>query len=209
MIGLSAELAALRRGWRLLALVTVLVAGASLAAALLRPARYATSTRLLITRDPQAAGAAGLSDQREDTTAQDLPAILQSAAFRADLAAELARRGQPVAAAELAGMIAAGFSEHTVSVTAQGPTPELPGVVTVALIDLLRRNGLRYWGDPAATTERSGLLVGVLDPPGPAARVSGPRALALELALRSLLGFGLAAALVLARERRRSFDKAR
>lgn len=203
MIDLGAQLAALRRGWRLLALVTVLALGASLAAALLRPARYATGMRLLITRDPQAPGLTGLSDQLEDTTAQDLPAILQSAALRADLADELAARGQPADANELAGMLAAGFREHTVSVTVQGSTPELPGAIAAALIELLRRNGLRYWGDPAATTERPGLLVGVLDPPGRAARVGGPRALAIELALRSLLGFGLAAALVLAREANR------
>lgn len=203
MIDLGAQLAALRRGWRLLALVTLLVLGASLAAALLRPARYATSVRLLVTRDPQAPGLAGLSDQLEDTTAQDLPAILQSAAFRADLAAELAARGQPLGTSELAGAIAAGFSEHTVSVSVQSRAPELPGAVATALIELLRRNGLRYWGDPAATPERPGLLVGVLDPAGPAARVGGPRALAIELALRSLLGFGLGAALVLVREANR------
>lgn len=209
MIDLGRLLAALGRGWRLLALVTALVLGASLAAALLRPARYATGMRLLVTRDPQAPGLAGLSDQLEDTTAQDLPAIVQSAAFRADLAAELAARGQPLDPADLAGMLAANFSEHTVSVSVQSPAPELPGATATALIDLLRRNGLHYWGDPAASAERPGLLVGVLDPPGPAARVGGPRALALELALRSLLGLGLAAALVLARERLRSLDKAK
>lgn len=201
MIDLPALLATLRRSWRLLALITALVAASSLAAALLRPARYASSARLLVTRDPLAPGAAGLSDQREDTTAQDLPAILQSAAFRADLAAELSARGLALAPAELAGAVSASFHEHTVSLTVQAATAEQPLPIATALIDLLRRQGLRYWGDPAATPARSGLLVGVLDPPGPAVRLGGTRALALELALRSLLGFGLAAGLALARER--------
>ena len=68
--------------------------------------------------------------------------------------------------------------------------------VAEATIALIRANGLRYWGDPRATPEHPGLVVGVLDPPGPAMLLSGPRAIAGDVALRALLALIAAIGLV-------------
>lgn len=184
----------MRRRWRLVAALPLLVAIISGSAALLRPARYAVPMRLLVTRDAQAGGVAGLSDRREDTTAQDLPAILQSTAFRGDLAAELARRGRHIAAEALAGTIAAGYSEHTVSITVVAASPAEALAIADALIAVLRAQGLRYWG---GQPDRPGLQIGVLDPPAQAARLGSLRALVIEVSLRAAAGLGLAAGLAL------------
>jgi hypothetical protein len=189
----------LRRRWWIVLALPVLVALASTVAALARPARYGVPMRLLITRDPSHPGAAGRTADGEDTTAQDVPAIVQSAAFRADLAHELARRGTPAEPADLAGAISATTSEHAVALTIADAQPYRAIAIAQALIEVLRANGLRYWGDLTATAGSTGLNVGVLDPPAQAVRLNGLRALGLEIGLRTLAGlgagFGLAAVL--------------
>lgn len=187
----------LRRRWRMLVLVPLLIALVSTAAALARPARYATSVRLLVTRAAGAPGAAGLSDRGEDTTAQDLPAIVQSSTFRADLAAELARRGQPIEPAALVGALAAGFSGHTVGIMIQAATPAAASTIAEATLALLREQGLKYWGIANSAEGEPGLNIGLLDPPAPPTRLNGPRAIALDVGLRTLLGLGAAAGLAL------------
>lgn len=197
---------ALRQRWLLLLAVPLLVLIVSAAAALREPARYGTGTRLLVTRAPGAAGAAGLSDRGEDTTAQDVPAIVQGSAFRTDLAAELARRGVPADAAQT-GALAASFSEHTVTFAAEAGDPATATALAETATTLLQTNGLRYWGDSAA---QPGLNISVLDPPAAPTRLNGPRAQALQLALRTGLGLGAAAglaiALALARPHKEEYD---
>jgi hypothetical protein len=152
--------------------------------------------RLLVTRDTKDASAVGRTAAGEDTTAQDLPAILKSAAFRRDLALALAQRGQPVDEAALIDMISATTSEHEVVATIAGSLPDQLVVVATAVVEVLQSRGLLYWGDPTATREHPGLQVGVLDPPGQARRVNGLRSIVLEVGLRTLAGLGAAIGLV-------------
>lgn len=187
---------ALRQRWPLLVAVPLLVLVVSAVGVLREPARYSTSTRLLVTRAPEAGGAAGLSDRGEDTTAQDVPAIVQGRAFRADLAAELARRGVPADAAQN-GALAASFSEHTVTFASEADDPATATALAETAAPLLQQEGLRYWGDPAATPAQPGLQISVLDPPAPPARLNGLRAQALQIALRTALAFGAAAGLAI------------
>lgn len=187
---------ALRQRWPLLLAVPLLVLIISAVAALREPARYGTRMRLLVTRAPEAGGVAGLSDRGEDTTAQDVPAIVQGSAFRADLAAEMARRGVPADVAQT-GALAASFSEHTVAFASEAADPATATALVETAAALLQQEGLRYWGDPAATPAQPGLNISVLDPPAPPARLNGPRALALNVALRTALGLGAAAGLAI------------
>jgi protein tyrosine kinase modulator len=186
----------LRRHWRIVLAVPVLIALISGAVALARPARYAVQMRLLITRDMNNASAVGRTAAGEDTTAQDLPAILKSTAFRRDLAQALAQRGQPTDEARLINMISATTSEHEVVATVADTLPEQALVVANALIEVLQTKGLRYWGDSSATSEHPGLHVGVLDPPEQVVHLGGPRSLVLEVGLRTLAGLGAAIGLV-------------
>src|SRR3954454_13549854 len=96
----------LRGRWWILVALPLLVAGISGVAAVSRPARYGTTLRLLITRGPIAGDdAAGLTDQGEDKTALDLPAIISGTTFRSDLARALTQAGHPIDAATLAGAL--------------------------------------------------------------------------------------------------------
>ena len=172
----------IRRRWPIVAAVPLLVALISLVAALMQPARYGATARLLVTRPGTA------KVDAEDTLAYDLPAIVGGAPFAADVAAELARRGRPLDQALVAQALHGENQRHVVylSATTAGPADAV-AIVQVA-VDLVRTNGLRYWGDTSATPERPGISVAVLDLPGEAALLNGPRAIALEVALRALLG---------------------
>jgi capsular polysaccharide biosynthesis protein len=181
-------LSILRRRWPIVVAIPLLVALISAAVAVTRPARYGAAARLLVTRGDAAAGStAGLTDQREDKTAQDLPAIVSSAAFRHELAAELGRIGRPIDEAALAGALQASSQDHVVTIAAQAAGPESAVAIVQSTIELVRRNGLRYWGDPSATPDRPGLNVQVLDPPETATRLNGARAIAVDVGLRILL----------------------
>ena len=190
-------LAILRRRWWIVVVVPLLVALVSGVIATTRPARYGLTARLLVTRGLAADGStAGLTDQREDKTAQDLPAIVSGAPFARDLTHELARRGSPLEAAALAGAIRASNQDHVVFIAVEATRPEQAVAIAQAAVALIQSNGLRYWGDPRATPERAGLNVAALDLPAEATLLNGPRAIAQEVAVRALLGLIAAVGLV-------------
>jgi hypothetical protein len=181
-------LSILRRRWALLVALPLLVALISAGVALARPARYQATARLLVTRGAAPAGStAGLTYQADDTAAEDLPAIVGGAGFRRDLAAELASQGRAIDAAALAGMLRSGNQEHVVTIAAEAASPADAVAIAQTAVELIRRNGLRYWGDPAATPDRPGLNVAVLAPPEQAGRVNGARAIVADVGLRALL----------------------
>jgi len=181
-------LAILRRRWWLLIALPLLVAAISGVTEVRQPARYGTTVRLLITRGPIAGdNAAGLTDQGEDKTALDLPAIISGATFRGDLARELTRQGTPTDAAALAGALNGLRQDNVVTIAISAARPEDAVAIGPAMVALLKANGLRYWGDPRAVPGMPGLNVGVLDLPDQAMLLNGPRAIAIGLALRALL----------------------
>jgi hypothetical protein len=175
----------------------LLVALISGVAAISRPARYGTTVRLLITRGPIAGdGTAGLTDQSEDKTALDLPAIISSATFRSDLARELTQQGHPTDITALAGALNGIRQDNVVTIAISAARPEDAVAIGPALMALLKTNGLRYWGDPRVTPSAPGLNVGVLDLPDQAALLNGPRAIIIDVALRTLLALIVAVGLV-------------
>jgi capsular polysaccharide biosynthesis protein len=181
-------LSILRRRWPLLVAASLLVALISAVVALTRPARYQASARLLVTRGAAPAGStAGLTYQADDTTAEDLPAIVSGADFRRDLAAELASQGRATDAVALAGALRLGNQDHVVTIVAEAAGSTDAIAIAQAAAELIRRNGLRYWGDPNATVERPGLNVAVLEAPEQAGRVNGTRAIVADAGLRALL----------------------
>jgi capsular polysaccharide biosynthesis protein len=172
----------LRRRWRLVAALGLLVALVSLAAAATRPPRYGLVARLLVTR----ADVPNLDT--EDTVAYDLPAIIGSAPFARDVAAEVARRGRPLSQAVVEQALHAENQRHVVSLSVTAADPGDAVAIADAAIALIKTQGLRYWGDPRATPERPGINVAVLDQPRQAALLNGPQAIALEVLLRTAVG---------------------
>jgi Chain length determinant protein len=172
----------LRRRWPIVAAAPLLVALISLVAALAQPPRYGATARLLVTRP----GATTVD--AEDTLAYDLPAIVGGHPFAADVVAELARRGQPLDQALVEQALHAENQKHVVYLSATAADPADAVAIVQAAVDLVRANGLRYWGDLNATPERPGISVAVLDLPAEAMLLNGSRAIASEVALRALLG---------------------
>ena len=186
----------LRRRWWLLVALPLLVAAISGVAAANQAARYGTTVRLLITRGRIGGGdAAGLTDQGEDKTALDLPAIISGATFRSDLARELARQGNPIDETALAGALNGMRQDNVVTIAILAARPADAVAIGPALVALLKANGLRYWGDPRATPDAPGLNVGVLDLPNQALLLNGPRTIAIDVALRALLALIVAVGL--------------
>ena len=182
-------LAIVRRSWWLVVLVPVLAALISAGVALMRPARYSTSVRLLITRGVTPDDStAGLSSGGEDSTAQDLAAIVSGMTFKRDLTQELAQAGYPVDERVVAQSIQASNQQRIVSIVITAPQPDDAVAIAQGAIDLLQRNGLRYWGETRVNAEQPGINVGVLDPPAPATPVDTPRTIAREIILRAVVG---------------------
>lgn len=178
----------LRHRWWMLVALPLLVAAISGIAAARQPARFGITARLLVTRGPIAGDdAAGLTDQGEDKTALDLPAIISGAPFRSDLARALAQAGHPIDTAALAGALNGIRQDNVVTIAISATRPEDAVAIGPAMVALLKANGLRYWGDSRATPDAPGLNIGVLDLPDQATLLNGPRALASDVALRSLL----------------------
>ncbi|MFL5805478.1 MAG: YveK family protein [Roseiflexaceae bacterium] len=183
----------LRRRWPIVVAVPLLVALISLAVAATQPPRYGATARLLVTR-PLFGNIDG-----EDTLAYDLPAIAGGKPFAQDVAAELARRGRPLDTALVEQALHAENQRHVVYLSASTGDPADAVAIVQAAVDLIKTNGRRYWDDSNATPEYPGAAVAVLELPAAAAQLNGPRAIALDVALRALLGLiaGIAAAFAL------------
>ncbi len=192
--------AIVRRSWLLVLLVPALAAIISAGMAITQAPRYSTTIRLLITRGVTPNDStAGLSSGGEDSTAQDLAAIVSGMTFKRDLTQELAQQGHPVDESVVAQSIQASNQQRIVSITVTAPQPGDAVAIAQAAIDLLQRNGLRYWGETRVNAKQPGINVGVLDPPAPAAPVDTPRTIAREVALRAFVGLLAGVGLAFAR----------
>jgi uncharacterized protein involved in exopolysaccharide biosynthesis len=180
----------IRRHWPFVVAIPLVVALISLAVALARPPVYGLTVRLLVTRGEIDAGSrAGLTaGGDEDTTANDLPAIVSGAPFRHDLAQALAQRGHLLNETALAHAIGATNQQHLVTLAVSAAQPNDAVAIAQTAVALLQTNGLRYWNEPRATPAHPGLNVAVLDLPAAATRLNGPRTVAVEVGLRTLAG---------------------
>lgn len=193
-------LAILRRFWPLVLLLPLVVGGLSLALVLRQAPVYQASVRLLITQASLPARAdAPLPDLAATTSwaassyiLDDLPAVFTSATFAADVAVLLVAEGYALEPAAIQSGLRPDVHHRAVTLSATAGSPaEAEALARVAVV-ALQEGGLRYWGRAPS----GGLEVAVLDPPGSAVQLNGPRVLAFEVGLRSALalvaGVGLA-----------------
>lgn len=181
----------LRDSWRLLLGLMVLTALVSLVLALMRPPTYQATTTLLVTRIP-GVSSAGMTPGGEDKAALDLPAIMAGRTFQSDLLAEVQQRRPDI---QPSGVLLRGMAEERrLTLEATAARPEAALLVVEAATDLIKANGLRYWGDPTAGPGQPGLNVAVLDAPA-SVPLKTPRAIALDVVMRAiaalLLGCGV------------------
>jgi hypothetical protein len=203
---LARYLEIIRRRWQLVLVLPLLAALASLVAGLTQPPRFAATAQLLVTRS---------EDRRfdtEDALAYDLPAIVSGEPFARSVSVALAQQGQQLSPDEARAVLSAANSRRVVTIRATHSEPAIAAAALDAAIDLVQREGLRLWGDPAATEANPGVNVVVLAGlPPRAEQINGIRALALDAAARAAVGLVAAVGLTFglhALERGRSANNA-
>lgn len=203
---MSDYLLLLRRRWLLVLGLPLLVALLSGGVALTRPARYQVSARAIVTRgvaDPNST--AGMTWAREDTVAQDVPTIISSAVFAADVRAALARQGLNLTDDTIMAALSGANDGKIVTITATASNAAEAQEIAQTAVAMLHVNGLRYWGDPTWTPERPGVNIGLLDGPGAATALPTQRDIVLDALLRAavalLVAVGLAVGLTALEQR--------
>lgn len=212
---LYAYLALVRRRWPLVVLLPLVVAALSLVAALNQPPSYATTAHLLLTVAAPADAPAALPAFDDNATwvtteylLDDLPAVLGSTLFAQDVSVLLAAEGYPLELGAIRGGLRPEVTHRSLRLTATAATPEAAAALARSAVTALEQGGLRYWG----RRPEGGLLIVMLDPPGPAAPVSSLRDLVVNVGLRTALalvaGLGLALAAHALDDRLRSAQQA-
>jgi uncharacterized protein involved in exopolysaccharide biosynthesis len=121
----------LRRFWPLVLLLPLAVGGLSLALALRQPPSYQATTRLLVTQAPAATRADATLPEQSDSASwaasdyilDDLPAVMASAAFAADVAALLAAEGAPLDQGAIQAGLRPTVHHRAVTLSATATTP--------------------------------------------------------------------------------------
>ena len=193
---LRAYITILRRFWPLLLFLPLLTGGLSAVLALSRPPTYQVVTRLLVTQAPlPGATDASLADLADGATwasseyiLDDLPAVLTSSSFAADLLPQLTAAGHRLDLAAIRTGLQVEVSHRSVTLRATAATAEAAVALVETAVTVLRQGGLRYWG----RTPAGGLWVAELDPPGAAIRLDGPRTLMSAVGVRTALALAAA-----------------
>jgi hypothetical protein len=193
----------LRRFWLPIVALPLLVGALSLASGLSRPARYQASARLMISQE--SFNQAGAGDQPDldinyswnssTYILDDLPQVVNSALFAADVRSFLASEGREIDAAAIQGGLRAEVLHRSVFLAATADDPETALAIVRGGVYALQSNGLKYWSRSSPTT--TGINLAVLDPPGGVTELGSLRALATEVALRAGLALGAALGLAL------------
>ncbi|HEU4327194.1 MAG TPA: Wzz/FepE/Etk N-terminal domain-containing protein [Roseiflexaceae bacterium] len=178
-----------RRRWPIVVVLPLLAGLLALAAALLQPPAYAASARVLVHRATAIeARAADPTVRVDDTVTDDLPAILRGEQLAREVSEELARRGHTLEPAAVQASLSGEIDNRSVLLSARAGDPDTALAVLQTTIDLLRANGLRYWGARTEPQE-SGITLALLESPS-ATQLNGTRAVALSVGLRTLAGLG-------------------
>ncbi|NOK63108.1 MAG: hypothetical protein GFH27_549279n460 [Chloroflexi bacterium AL-W] len=183
--------AIIRRYWLIVLVLPLITLVVSLVTALMQPPIYGLSAQMLVTRGLLAGDSmVGLTEASEDKTAQDLPAIMNGSRFHNDVVEELSRQDNPLDVAMVANALSASNQDHVVTIAVQTSTPEAAIAIAQAAVVALETNGLSYWDDDAPVTPAlPGLNVAVLNFPTEAGQINGLRSMAIEVLLRTFIGF--------------------
>jgi hypothetical protein len=146
-----------------------------------------------------AGGAASLPDFNDSyswTTTEfildDLPQVIGSAAFAADVQPAVAAAGLSVTPAAIQAGLHGEVLHRELFLTAVADRPELALAIARGAVGALQSQGLSYWGRGPG-----GLDVATLDPPQAAGTVGGLSEKLINAALRAALGLAVAIGLAL------------
>ena len=183
----------LRRSWRLIVGLPLVVGVVTLALGLLLPAPYTITALMLVTQQPIASTTAPLtlpnyenyhSWLASEYSNDDLPQLVRTRRFATDVANWVqAQHGLVLDPEDLIEQISAGRQHRMVSLTASDRRENVARYIAQGAVAMLQQNGLSYWD----RQESASLKISEVDMPLEAERDQGLVGLMLDTILRSLL----------------------
>ena len=198
--------AILRRSWRLVVGLPLLVALLTVALWVILPARYTARTAMLVTQQPLATNAPNMilpdynnfnSWAASEYVVDDLLQLVQTPVFASDVVERIKQKhGLQLDPKTVREGLSAERKHRTVYLMAEAIEGQHAMWIADGAVEMLQDKGLAYWG----REETSTLDVAVLERPERAQRVVGVTGLALDIIIRSLLAFLLAVGLAFLRQ---------
>lgn len=195
----------LRRSWKLLVGLPLLVAVITLALGVFLPATYSITTQMLVTQDTIASTTSPLTLPNYENyhswiaseyVDDDLPQLVQTRRFATDVANWVqAQHGILLDPTDLAKQFSAERQHRMVSLTVVDRRQDVARYLAQGAVAMLQENGLRYWERQEGAT----LNVSEVDMPPKAKPEQGLVQLLLNIVLRSLLALILAIGLAFLR----------
>jgi capsular exopolysaccharide synthesis family protein len=183
----------LRRSWRLIVGLPLVVGAVTLALGLLLPAPYTITAQMLVTQQPIASTTAPLtlpnyenyhSWLSSEYSNDDLPQLVRTRRFATDVANWVqTQHGLALDPEDLTEQMSAGRQHRMVSLTVIDRRQDVARYIAQGAVAMLQQNGLGYWD----RQESASLKISEVDMPDEAGREQGLVGLILDTILRSLL----------------------
>ncbi len=188
----------LRRSWRLLLGLPLVVAVITLALGLILPPTYTVTAQVLVTQAPIPSTTAPLTLPNYESyhswvaseyIDDDMPQLVQTRRFTTDVANWIqAQHGQTLDPGDLTDQFSAERQHRMILLTTTHPDKNVALWMAQGAVAVLKENGLGYW----ERQENASLSVSEVDMPLEAEREKGLVGLALDVVLRSVLALVLA-----------------
>lgn len=195
----------LRRSWPLVVGLPLLVALATIAAAFLLPARYATQVVMFVTQKPIATDQSSVvlpdynnfnSWAASEYIVDDMLQLVQTRTFAQDIAGWIKQqRNADLDPVSIQEGISAERTHRAVTLEIESDTEEHASWIAEGAVAMLEQKGLAYWN----RSDSAQLSIAVIDQPEKPGRAGGIVGLALDIVLRTLLAFLLAIGLAFLR----------
>jgi hypothetical protein len=198
IMGLTTFIRISRRFWLIILLPALIAGGLSLWLDSQRPLRYQASARLLVTYSSAVTADSIESWQITEFIIDDMPQVISSASFAAQVVPLLAERGITLSLPEIQQGLRMNPLHRAVDLSGEASSPAAAQALVDAAITVLQTNGLSFWGRTDGK-----LHVVVLDGVGAAHPTTSLRTMLSDAALRAALGLivGFALAVIAARLR--------
>jgi capsular polysaccharide biosynthesis protein len=197
--------AILRRSWPLVVGLPLLVALATIAAAFLLPAQYATQVTMFVTQKPLATNQPSVvlpdynnfnSWAASEYIVDDMLQLVETQTFAQDITAWARQQHNLDLDPDLISEgLSAERKHRAVTVSIEAATKEQAEIIAQGVVAMLQEKGLAYWN----RNDSGQLSIAVLDAPEEASRAGGLVGLALDVVIRTLLAFLLAVGLAFLR----------
>lgn len=150
-MGLTTFIRISRRFWLIILLPALIAGGLSLWLDSQRPLRYQASARLLVTYSSAVTADSIESWQITEFIIDDMPQVISSASFAAQVVPLLAERGITLSLPEIQQGLRMNPLHRAVDLSGEASSPAAAQALVEAAITVLQTHGLSFWGEPTAS----------------------------------------------------------